>query len=265
MGLPSLEMLAVALLGLAAILVAWWYDRYRAEQRARPPQDPIPGLDPEQPAPTYIPAEQAHRPARGPAHRPGRGPGSPATPGSPGPEDVRRDGTAVGVRVAPGAHPGAGTQGTRGTRGTREGGRRPGGQAGGAADVLYEPSVLVVAGSLDDTRLLAPLWQSGRDPIVVCADAWAAEVVDVLQVNRARGIRTVLPVLGEDRGEEVARLSSATTVPVSDLAADFLPDAAFGRVRAWAVDDDGSHVLTHAPGAPDQSHGHGDEPHGSNG
>lgn len=226
-------MAAVALVGVAAVIVAWWVDRDRARQRSAPPTRGIPALDEASATPTYLSPEEAYRPpdrraAEGPRpqHRADRGaaessdPAHPADPGEAG-EAVTIQAPAVATPAAPTTTAAAGTE-----------------------ELTLSPAhVVVVQGKLADQRLLSTLWRVAPEPLVVCADGWDPSVVQVIEVNRIQQFRTLHAVESAGNAEQICALAGCIPVAVSDLAADWLPPQACGTVHSWHLGPETSVVV----------------------
>ncbi|MDO5083658.1 hypothetical protein EII34_03730 [Arachnia propionica] len=113
--------------------------------------------------------------------------------------------------------------------------------ADGSAE-LVDARVLVVEGRGATMReLMIPI--ARHKPLVVVAKDLDREVIDTLVANRKALRLPVLAVLTPDI-EEIAELTGAEPLDVTDLKAGHVPEAALGRVTRWVSDATRSHVLT---------------------
>lgn len=118
----------------------------------------------------------------------------------------------------------------------------PGFAAEDGAVRLEEPRVLVVSGAGVTMRdLMIPI--SRHKPLVVVAESLEPEVIDTLVANRKALRLPVLAVLTPDI-EEVAELTGADPLELSDLRAGHVPEEALGRATRWISDATRTHVLT---------------------
>lgn len=137
-------------------------------------------------------------------------------------------------------------------------GRTPASFLGGRGlAILERPAVLVTGGEVSSTHaLLTALGAAKRRgrPLVWVAEAFDDRALDTLRANAATGRLPCLPVrlAGSGRLADAAEASGGRVIEASDLAADYLPEDAWGACAGWVSDGERSWLIPDAaPGSPD--------------
>ncbi len=195
-------------IGAAALTFAASVDRNRRQQReaavASPPARHVPTLDPEAPAPQYVPQEVALRPKAAPVE-------TPAGISSAVPKAAELAGGW--------ADPTFVTD-----------------HASGWA-VVSHPLVLTCTGVGSFRELLPAITAAKRSqrPLVVVAPAIEGDAVRTLAANAAQGLLAGVAVLCPDLDavSAIATSVGATVVQRSDLQGGWVPPAAYGECDVW--------------------------------
>ena len=223
----SVGLAVLVVVGLAAVVFGALHDRARNRRRAAevlaPPDRVIPHFRADAPAPRYLSELQARRPPEDP--RP--------VLDAAGRAEVERqlaDGAGTGVAVGWASADFVTDPAT------------------GWA-VLDEPAVLVCADEVASLRELLGLLERlllSRTPLVLVAPRVAREVQATLEVNRLRGLLSVVVVLVGDPAERdaLARGCGATPTERADRQAGYLPPTVLGRCRRWVSTDRRSLAVT---------------------
>jgi hypothetical protein len=204
-------LIAFAVIGLAALLLANRADRRRAreirETMSNPPDRPIPALGDDAPSPDYLLEEQAFTPP----------PGAEPTELD---EDTRQ---AIRAQL---------------THATRIDGGYP--RKEFATDtptgwaVLYQPSVLVSNDEIVSLRELLPvIAASAGRPLVLVAPGFSRDVIDTLAVNRIQDKLAVCPVVTDHDPADLAHLVGGAALDGTDLQAGYVPASALGQPGLW--------------------------------
>lgn len=220
--------IAIIAVGGAAVAIGWARDQARhahsVRELAEPPPTKIPRWDGSDAR--YIPEAQVLASAR-------PGPDEPTAA-----EQALLDRRAEATTIPSGATEGAFLN-----------------YPGKGLAILADPVVLVCAGEVSGLpatlNVLAIAARQGRPFVWVAAD-FDGRVLDSLRANTMTGKLRCLPVFLSDPGRlrTVARSTGGSVVPVADLAAGYLPDAAWGTCAGWISDLDDSWIVTDPPAPP---------------
>lgn len=224
----SVGLAVLVVVGLVAVVFGALYDRARNRRRAAemlaPPDRVIPRFRPDAPTPHYLSELQARRPA---AEVP-----APVLDAAARAEVERLLAGSAGAAVDAGwASADFVTDPATGWA------------------VLDEPVVLVCADEVASLRELLDLLERlllSRTPLVLVAPRVAREVLATLEVNRIRGLLSVVVVLVGDATarDALARGCGATPVERADRQAGYLPPEVLGRCRRWVSTDRRSLAVT---------------------
>lgn len=220
----QIGLVALCVVGLAAIVYGALVDRAANRRRARamqsPPDRPIPQFAAHASAPTYLSDRQARR--------------SPAT--SAGTPVASTTEARLGAPTLAAGYASADFVTDAAT-----------GQA-----ILEHAAVLVCDDDVASVReLLGPLeaaLQTGT-PLVLLAPALARDVLATLEVNRIQGKLAILVVLAPDAADRaiVVQQTGATATIRGDRQAGYLPAEHLGHVDRWVATRTGSHLSTADP------------------
>lgn len=201
----------VLVIGIGVVSYGYFWDRttnrQRAEELRQPPSALTSGLDPSLPTPNYVLATDLPKPT------------------AMNPEAIQ----LVQERLAKATHL---RQGYCSTDFASD--------EGSQLAVLIHPLVLVVDGNVTSMREIFPALErahGAQRSLAVIAEAIPPEVVQTLAANsRAGKLATVALVAPSRDREQVAALTGASPVPVSDLRMDWLPPESLGDCSLWASD-----------------------------
>ena len=224
----SVGLAVLVVLGLAAVVFGALYDRARNRRRAAemlaPPDRVIPHFRADAPAPHYLSELQARRP--------------PDTSAGAALDDGTRAEVAQQLAAGSGAGVAAGWASADFVTDPATGWA-----------VLDEPVVLVCADEVGSLRELLGLLERlllSRTPLVLVAPRVDREVMATLEVNRIRGLLSVVVVLVGDAEarEALARGCGATPTERADRQAGYLPPGVLGGCRRWVSTDRRSLAVT---------------------
>jgi hypothetical protein len=225
----SIGLIALIVVGLAAIIFGAVWDRRRNKRRAAemlaPPPRTIPHFTPDAPAPHYLSDLQARR-------RPENA--APADLSTAERESINQqldDPHTVTVQVGYASRDFV-TDATSGWA------------------VLEHPAVLVCGDPIDTFReLLGPMEKLilSDSPLVVAAPAIARDVLATLEVNTIRQTMRLLAVICDDAGRDtVAAACHAMIIDRSDRQSGYLGPEHLGHCERWISTATSSHVIVAA-------------------
>ena len=223
----TLGLIAVLVVGLAAIVYGALYDRAR-NRRARaemlaPPDRVIPRFAPDAPAPHYLSELQARR--------------APAEAAPTGLSTADRDGLRARLNDPDTTIVSAGWLSSSFITD----------QTSGWA-VLDDPAVLVCAAPVTSIRELLPVMERAamsQRSLVIVAPSVAADVLATLEVNVIQRKVQLLAVSGAEPSllGQLAERTGATVVQRSDLQAGYVPSEQLGHIDRWVSDQRRSFLL----------------------
>lgn len=114
--------------------------------------------------------------------------------------------------------------------------------------VLHHPLVLIAEGELTSVRELLPVFEQARKsakPLVIAATRISDEVYQTLEANTLVGSLAcvAVPIADPTAATELAELTGATALEVSDLKMGWVPAESLGTCEIWVSKPDRLWIL----------------------